>query len=235
MSDSGDYDFILRFIVIGNSGAGKSCLLHRFCERKFKQNSTHTIGVEFGTRMIELRGKNVRLQIWDTAGTERYRSVTKNYYRGAVGVLLVYDISSRDTYNALQSWLADARALANENCAMCVVGNKCDLKDQREISFSEASRFAQENGLLFLETSAATGDGVDDVFAQCARKALANIENGALLVNDGKSDASKSVPKPARGRSQESSRDESVDRGGLVSGERIFDHRTDKQPSTCRC
>ena len=141
------------------------------------------------------------------------RAVTKNYYRGAVGGLLVYDITSRETYNQLQHWLTDARTLAVDNCAIVVVGNKADLKDQREVtSFSgvcqavrdlgpqsvprlladalrcvqvthvEACRFAQENDLIFLETSALSGEGVDEAFMNCARKILAGIENGSVHV-----------------------------------------------------
>jgi len=90
---SDNYDLLFKFILIGNTGTGKSCILHRFTERKFKPSSAHTIGVEFGTKLINIGGKNIRLQIWDTAGQERYRAVTKNYYRGAVGGLLVYDIT----------------------------------------------------------------------------------------------------------------------------------------------
>lgn len=138
--------------------------------------------VEFGTKLINIGGKNIRLQIWDTAGQERYRAVTKNYYRGAVGGLLVYDITSRDTYNELQRWLTDARSLANRNCCIVVVGNKCDLKEAREVTHVEACRFAQENDLIFLESSALTGEGVDEGFMQCARKILTGIESGSVHI-----------------------------------------------------
>merc|ERR1712010_419707 len=187
MSDAGseNYDYLFKFILIGNTGTGKSCILHRFTERKFMPRSNHTIGVEFGTKLINIGGKNIRLQIWDTAGQERYRAVTKNYYRGAVGALLVYDISSRDTYNQLQHWLTDARSLANHNCAIVVVGNKADLKDQREVTHVEACRFAQENDLIFLETSAMSGEGVDEAFMQCSRKILAGIESGNVHLDGG--------------------------------------------------
>jgi len=191
---SDNYDLLFKFILIGNTGTGKSCILHRFTERKFKPSSAHTIGVEFGTKLINIGGKNIRLQIWDTAGQERYRAVTKNYYRGAVGGLLVYDITSRETYNQLQHWLTDARTLANNNCAIVVVGNKADLKEQREVTHVEACRFAQENDLIFLETSALSGEGVDEAFMQCARKILAGIESGNVQV-DGAAKTSSDVGK----------------------------------------
>lgn len=178
MSES--YDFLFKFLVIGNAGVGKSCILHHFIENKFKDNSSHTIGVEFGSKVVNVGGKTVKLQIWDTAGQERFRSVTRSYYRGAAGALLVYDISSRETYNALANWLTDARTLASANIVITLVGNKKDLEAEREVTFLEASRFAQENQLMFLETSAVTGENVEEVFMKCSRTILAKIESGEL-------------------------------------------------------
>jgi len=174
------YDYLFKFIIIGDAACGKSCILHRFIDDKFKKESTHTIGVEFGSKIIEVGGQHVKLQIWDTAGQERFRSVTRSYYRGAAGAVLVYDITSRESYNHVNSWLEDARALANPDIAIVLVGNKIDLASEREVTFMEASRFAQENDLIFLETSALTGEGVQEVFLKCARTILTKIETGAL-------------------------------------------------------
>ncbi|XP_069625595.1 ras-related protein Rab-4A isoform X1 [Ranitomeya imitator] len=153
------YDFLFKFLVIGNAGTGKSCLLHQFIEKKFKEDSNHTIGVEFGSKIINVGGKYVKLQIWDTAGQERFR---------------------RETYNALTNWLTDARMLASQNIVIILCGNKKDLDADREVTFLEASRFAQENELMFLETSALTGENVEEAFVQCARKILNKIESGEL-------------------------------------------------------
>lgn len=120
----------------------------------------------------------------DTAGQERFRSVTRNYYRGAIGCLLVYDITSRDSYNHLSNWLADARELAMPEIQVVLVGNKSDLSTMREVTLMEASRFAQENNLLFLETSAVTGDCVDQVFLKCTQAILQKIESGAIPSNN---------------------------------------------------
>jgi len=174
------YDYLFKFIIIGDAATGKSCLLHRFIDDKFRKESTHTIGVEFGSKIIEVGGHFVKLQIWDTAGQERFRSVTRSYYRGAAGAILVYDITSRESYNHVSSWLNDAKALANPDIAIVLVGNKIDLAQEREVSFLEASRFAQENDLMFLETSALTGEGVQEVFLKCARTILSKIESGQL-------------------------------------------------------
>ncbi|XP_039289430.1 ras-related protein Rab-4B-like [Nilaparvata lugens] len=178
MSES--YDYLFKFLVIGSAGSGKSCLLHQFIENKFKNDSSHTIGVEFGSKIINVAGKSVKLQIWDTAGQERFRSVTRSYYRGAAGALLVFDMTNRETFNALANWLSDARALASPNICILLVGNKKDLEAEREVTFLEASQFAQENELMFLETSAKSGENVEESFLKCSKTILAKIQAGEL-------------------------------------------------------
>merc|ERR1711871_743890 len=178
------YDYIFKYIIVGDMGVGKSCLLHQFTEQKFLPDSSHTIGVEFGMRMIETMGKTVKLQIWDTAGQERFRAVTRNYYRGAAGALLVYDVTRRSTYQNLSTWLSDARRhLTNPNTVIMLVGNKTDLAKQRQVTFEEASKFAEENGLIFIETSAKTGENVEETFLRTARKIYENIQAGSLDLN----------------------------------------------------
>jgi len=144
-----DYGF--KLIIIGDAGAGKSSFMQQFLEGKFRKQSTHTIGVEFGTKVITLGSRRIKLQIWDTAGQERYRAVTRSYYRGAVGALILYDVTSRDSYKNLPTWLRDAREQAWKDISIIAVGNKRDLKDQRQVSFLDASRFAQEQDILFRE------------------------------------------------------------------------------------
>ncbi|AWP07775.1 putative actin filament-associated protein 1-like 1 [Scophthalmus maximus] len=151
-----NYSYIFKYIIIGDMGVGKSCLLHQFTEKKFMADCPHTIGVEFGTRIMEVHSQKVKLQIWDTAGQERFRAVTRSYYRGAAGALMVYDITRRSTYNHLSSWLTDARNLTNPNTVIILIGNKADLEAQRDVTYEEAKQFAEENGLLFLEASAKT-------------------------------------------------------------------------------
>merc|ERR1711874_118615 len=168
-----NYSYIFKYIIIGDMGVGKSCLLHQFTEKKFMADCPHTIGVEFGSKIIPVGGKTVKLQIWDTAGQERFRSVTRSYYRGAAGALLVYDITSRESFNALSNWLTDARTLASPAIVILLVGNKEDLEDEREVTFLEASRFAQEHDLVFCETSAKTGENVEEAFLKCSKTILA--------------------------------------------------------------
>lgn len=174
------YEYIFKYIIIGDMGVGKSCLLQNFTEGRFAPDSPHTIGVEFGTRIIEVTGRKIKLQVWDTAGQERFRAVTKSYYRGAAGALLVYDVTRRATFNHLTSWLADAKNLTNPNTVIMLIGNKKDLEDQREVTFEEASRFAKENGLLFVEASAKTGENVEHAFLKTASMIFENVEEGEV-------------------------------------------------------
>ncbi|KAI8881415.1 ras-related protein rab-4B-like protein [Backusella circina FSU 941] len=174
------YDFLLKLLLVGDSGGGKSCLLYHFLENQFKKDSVNTIGMEFGTRIIQIADKSIKLQIWDTAGQERFRSLTKSYFRGAAGALVIYDICNRDTFLGVRSWLTDVRALANPEIVILLVGNKNDKGEEREVSYLEASRFAQEHEMMFLEASALTGDGVEDMFFKCARSILSKIETGQI-------------------------------------------------------
>jgi small GTP-binding protein len=179
-STSEKFDYIFKFIIIGDAGVGKSCLLHQFVEGKYKKSSSHTIGVEFGSKILQIGSHRVKLQIWDTAGQERYRAVTRSYYRGAAGALIVYDTTDRESYNHVLNWLVDARALARSDISIVLAGNKSDLKDSRAVSFLEASRCAQENDVLFVETSAVTGEGVEEVFAKACRSIISKIEDGLI-------------------------------------------------------
>jgi len=177
------YEFIFKYIIIGDIGCGKSCILHQFTELKFTQDSPHTIGVEFGTQIIEVMGKRIKFQIWDTAGQERFRAVTRSYYRGAVGALLVYDITRRATYNHITSWLTDVKSLTNPNTIILLIGNKRDLDDQRDVTYEEANLFAEENGLIFVETSAKTGENVEEAFLKTSKLIFQSVQDGNLDLN----------------------------------------------------
>ncbi|XP_067621351.1 ras-related protein Rab-14 [Eurosta solidaginis] len=193
-----NYNYIFKYIIIGDMGVGKSCLLHQFTEKKFMANCPHTIGVEFGTRIIEVDDKKIKLQIWDTAGQERFRAVTRSYYRGAAGALMVYDITRRSTYNHLSSWLTDTRNLTNPNTVIFLIGNKSDLESTREVTYEEAKEFADENGLMFLEASAMSGQNVEEAFLETARKIYQNIQEGRLDLNASESGVQHRPSQPGR-------------------------------------
>jgi len=164
MSEGTNFDYLFKVVLIGDSGVGKSNLLSRFTRNEFNLESKSTIGVEFATRSLNVDGKNIKAQIWDTAGQERYRAITSAYYRGAVGALLVYDISKHATYVNVTRWLKELRDHADSNIVIMLVGNKSDLKHLRAVPTDEAKAFATENGLSFIETSALDASNVEGAF-----------------------------------------------------------------------
>jgi len=173
------YAYLFKYIIIGDTGVGKSCLLLQFTDKRFQPVHDLTIGVEFGARMITIEKQLIKLQIWDTAGQESFRSITRSYYRGAAGALLVYDITRRDTFNHLTQWLKEARQnSSHQDMVIMLIGNKSDLDHRRQVSTKEGQQFADQNGLIFLETSAKTAANVNEAFCATARKIYKNIELG---------------------------------------------------------
>ena len=162
-----EFDFLFKVVLIGDTGVGKSNLLSRFTRDEFSYDSKTTIGVEFATKNIPVDGnKVVKAQIWDTAGQERYRAITSAYYRGAVGALLVYDISRSSTFENVERWLKELRDHADSNIVIMLVGNKSDLSHKRQVETDTALAYATENKLAFIETSAMEKVGVDDGFTR---------------------------------------------------------------------
>lgn len=178
-----NYNYIFKFIIIGERGTGKSCLLRQFIDKKFSENLAHTIGVDFGTRIVSVEDQRIKLQIWDTAGQERFKSITRSYYRGAAGALLVYDVTKRTTFNHIATWLEDLKMSNSPNIFMVLVGNKTDLSDSREVSYDEANKFATENGLHFIEASAKSGNMVDECFLEPSRRIYEQVVSGKIDPN----------------------------------------------------
>lgn len=179
-----EYDYLFKIVVIGDSGVGKSNILSRFTRNEFCLESKSTIGVEFATRTLQVEGKTVKAQIWDTAGQERYRAITSAYYRGAVGALLVYDITKRQTFDNVLRWLRELRDHADSNIVIIMAGNKSDLRHLRAVSEQDGQALAEKEGLSFLETSALEAFNVDkafhtiltDIYQIISKKALAAQE-----------------------------------------------------------
>ncbi|CAD6590236.1 MAG: hypothetical protein ASARMPREDX12_004231 [Alectoria sarmentosa] len=175
-----EYDFLFKVVLIGDSGVGKSNLLSRFTRNEFNLDSKSTIGVEFATRSIQVDAKTIKAQIWDTAGQERYRAITSAYYRGAVGALLVYDISKHQTYENVQRWLKELRDHADANIVIMLVGNKSDLRHLRAVPTEEAKQFASDNNLSFIETSALDASNVELAFQNILTEIYRIVSSKAL-------------------------------------------------------
>lgn len=164
MSCDDSYNFVFKVVLIGESGVGKSNLLSRFTKNEFNHDSRTTIGVEFSTRTVTLDNFTIKAQIWDTAGLERYRAITSAYYRGAVGALLVYDITKHLTYESAERWLKELYDHADPHIVVMLVGNKRDLDSLRTVPCEDAKNFAEKNGLMFMETSALDSTNVEVAF-----------------------------------------------------------------------
>lgn len=145
-----NYHYLFKLIVIGDSGVGKSCIVLQLVEQKTNLSHDVTIGVEFAAKNLKINGKIIKLQIWDTAGQENFRSITRSYYRSAIGALLIYDITRRETFEHLEEWMEEVKANGNEAMEVLLIGNKTDLEDQRQVSFEEGKAFAAKNKLKFL-------------------------------------------------------------------------------------
>ena len=168
------HDHLCKVLLVGDAGVGKSSILLRFTDDTFDDHLQSTIGVDFKLKMMRLRGKRIKLTIWDTAGQERFRTLTSSYYRGAHGIMFVYDTSRRDTFQHLNQWLQEVEMYCpGRNAVKLLVGNKIDLAD-RVVSKAEAEAWARANGMLFLESSAKTKIGINQVFEEVAEKILDN-------------------------------------------------------------
>eukprot|EP01121_Diplochlamys_sp_Union-15-3_P012129 TRINITY_DN35_c0_g1_i1.p1 TRINITY_DN35_c0_g1~~TRINITY_DN35_c0_g1_i1.p1 ORF type:complete len:207 (-),score=36.94 TRINITY_DN35_c0_g1_i1:26-646(-) len=168
-SSTMQHDYLFKLLLIGDSGVGKSSLLLRFADNSFTDSFISTIGVDFKIRTLEVGGATVKLQIWDTAGQERFRTITSSYYRGAHGIIVVYDITNQETFNNVQKWLQEIDRYACENVHKLLVGNKCDLVNERKVPFETAKEFADQLNLVFLETSAKNSTNVEEAFVKMAK------------------------------------------------------------------
>lgn len=188
-----DYDYLFKVVLIGDSGVGKSNLLSRFTRNEFSLESKSTIGVEFATRTINVDNKMIKAQIWDTAGQERYRAITSAYYRGAVGALLVYDITRHVTFENVERWLKELKDHTDSNIVVMLVGNKADLRHLRAVPTEDGQSFAERESLYFMETSALESTNVEHAFQQVltqiyrvvSRKALDVGEDSAAVPSQG--------------------------------------------------
>ncbi|KAK6132783.1 hypothetical protein DH2020_033461 [Rehmannia glutinosa] len=179
-----DYDYLFKLVLIGDSGVGKSNLLSRFTRNEFSLESKATIGVEFATRSIRVEDKIIKAQIWDTAGQERYRAITSAYYRGAVGALLVYDVTRHVTFENVERWLKELRDHTDQNIVIMLVGNKADLRHLRAVSTEDVTAFAEREKTYFMETSALESMNVENAFTEALTQIYHVVSRKALDIGD---------------------------------------------------
>jgi small GTP-binding protein len=172
-----------KFVLVGESTVGKTAICKQFCEHTFAANPPTTIGLEFGTQTIEIEGTRIKLQIWDTAGQERFHSITRSYFRASAAVIFVYDVTKRESFGKLSVWVETASQLAPATAIKVLLGNKTDLSAQRTVSTAEAADFAEQNQLKFFETSALSGDRIDDAFLETAHAVHTKLIAGKVALS----------------------------------------------------
>ena len=186
-----EYDLLFKLILIGDSYVGKSNILLKYLKNQFNENSKTTIGVEFGTKNIIINNKRIKIQIWDTAEQERYRSITSAYYKGAKGALIVYDITRKNTFDNIDKWITDLKLNGDKNICIIILGNKSDLIDKREINKNDGIKKAEMYKTAFLETSALNGDNISKAFDELIEQIVINNKN--IFQDDNENEIDKGV------------------------------------------
>ncbi|XP_069794758.1 ras-related protein Rab-3B-like [Narcine bancroftii] len=159
-----NFDYMFKLLIIGNSSVGKTSFLFRYADDTFTSAFVSTVGIDFKVKTVYRNDKRVKLQIWDTAGQERYRTITTAYYRGAMGFILMYDITNEVSFNAVQDWATQIKTYSWDNAQVILVGNKCDMEDERVIPAVKGKHLADQLGFDFFEVSAKENINVKQVF-----------------------------------------------------------------------
>jgi Ras-related protein Rab-1A len=179
-----DFDYLVKLICIGDSSVGKSSIMNQYVDAEFTESFISTIGVDFKIKTIELDGFLVKIQVWDTSGQERFRTITSSYYRGAHGVLLIFDLTNNKSFENLKMWVNEIDKYAPESIQSIVIGNKSDLIAEREVNYDIASEFALNLNNEYVETSAKSGSNLDSVFVKIVQKIIKRIKEIEEEYND---------------------------------------------------
>ena len=166
-------EFLYKRILLGDTSVGKTCFLMRYTDNTFQEIHMSTIGLDYKLKNVQLEdGKIVKIQIWDTAGQDRFRSITKNYYKGAHGIILIYDVTDKKTYENVKAWIEQIREEVSDNVTIILVGNKIDDLEGRKVKKEEGEKAAKEFGLSFFECSAKTGENIDLIFNELVKRTV---------------------------------------------------------------
>ena len=173
MTEKKQKELLYKILLLGDSSVGKTCFLMRYADNTFQEIHMSTIGLDYKLKNVQLDdGKIVKIQIWDTAGQDRFRSITKNYYKGAHGIILIYDVTSRKTFENIQNWVTQIKEEVSEKVNIILVGNKIDDENNRKVSSEEGKKMADQWGLDFFETSAKSGINIDTTFNDLVKKTV---------------------------------------------------------------
>lgn len=176
-----EYDYLLKILIIGDSGVGKSALLTRFVDQHYSEQYISTIGVDFKIRTIKIDEKIVKLQIWDTAGQERFKAIISSYYRGAHGVLIVYNVTDRESFNNVRKWLNEVNQSLEAQVPILLVGTKNDLQNHRMVSLEEGQKLADSLGIKLIETSAKSNINIEESFYELAQQIKNKHDRGLKI------------------------------------------------------
>jgi len=164
-------DCVYKVLLLGDSTVGKTCILLKYTDKIFQETHMMTIGLDYRLKTMTLQsGKEVKLQIWDTAGQDRFRSITKNYYKGSHGIILIYDVTSLKTFENVKSWVSQIHEEISDKVVIYLVGNKIDMDDERKVQTEEGQKLAEELGVPFVETSAKSGVNIDNIFSDITER-----------------------------------------------------------------
>ena len=170
-------EYTFKYIVVGNAFVGKSNIIYRFVQGKFNENYKATINLDFSYKNLKIGDKIYRVQLWDTVGQEEFQSISRGYYKSGVCALVVYDITNRESFNNVSTWVEECKNNGPSTISLVLVGNKIDLEDKRQITYDEGEEYANQNNMLFFETSALNGSNIDKMFNDTVESIIRKIEN----------------------------------------------------------
>ena len=186
MADEDNYEMMVKVVLVGDSGVGKTNIMSKYLKNEFHEDSKATVGVEFGSKQFNIEGHQIKAQIWDTAGQERYKAITSAYYKGAKGAFVVYDITRKQSFESVDRWINDLKAAADKKLSIIIIGNKCDLEDQRQVNKEQGEEKAKNFEVAFMETSAFSGENLNQAFEKMMNEVFKKCHED--MMSDGEVD-----------------------------------------------